>query len=57
MPSAYQTFKNEMFKEIKSKYFTDYKIKEGEKIQTLVAQKCKIDLILLNQVINTFKNK
>ena len=41
MPSAYQTFKNEMFKEIKSKYFTDYKIKEGEKIQTLVAQKCK----------------
>ena len=41
MPSAYQTFKNEMFKEIKSKYFTDYKIREGEKIQTLVAQKCK----------------
>ena len=39
--SAYQIFKSEIFQDIKTKYFTDYKLKEGEKIISLVTAKCK----------------
>lgn len=40
-PSAYQLFKTEIFHDIKNKYFTDYELKKGEKIISLVTAKCK----------------
>lgn len=41
MPSAYQIFKTEIFKTVKETYFSDYKLKPGQQLQSLITDKCK----------------
>ena len=50
MPSGYQVFKNEIFQTVKTTYFTDYVLKEGENILTLVANKCKEEWQALSEL-------
>lgn len=48
MPTGYQIFKTEIYKTIKDKYFSDYKLKEGEHIISLISKKCKEKWLSLN---------
>jgi hypothetical protein len=41
MPTGYQIFKSEISPTIKKTYFTDYTLKENERMITLVTSKCK----------------
>lgn len=50
MPSGYQIFKNEIFQTVKTTYFTDYNLKEGENILTLVTSKCKDEWQSLSEI-------
>ena len=50
MPSAYQIFKNDVFQTVKSTYFNDYTLKNGENILTLVTAKCKEEWANLSNI-------
>jgi 5-methylcytosine-specific restriction endonuclease McrA len=41
MPSAYQIYKKRSFEQVKTNYFSDYKLKDGEVLVSLVSVKCK----------------
>ena len=50
MPSAYQIFKNEIFQTIKTTYFIDYELKDGENVLTLITCKCKEEWNSLSEI-------
>lgn len=50
MPTGYQCFKNEIFKSVKDLHFSDYKLKEGDNLVSLVSKKCKEEWGELSEV-------
>jgi len=57
MPTGYQCFKATMYKRVKSLYFVDYKLKDGENMASLISKKCKEEWVSLSQIQKSIYNE